>query len=89
MAELHYTMEEIARRGEEIYQQQLRARVEPGNEGKILVLDVDTGDYEIDGDDLAADHRLRSRHPDSVFYGLRIGYPAADKIGGSWGKGHP
>ena len=84
MGQVRYTPEEIARRGEELYDQQIRQKVEPGNLGKILVLDIETGEYEIDEDHLAANRRARARRPDAVLYGLRIGYPALGKIGGSW-----
>ena len=43
------TAEEIARRGEEIYERDLRARLETEeNRGKFLVIDIATGAYEID-----------------------------------------
>ena len=74
--------EEVGRRGEEIYQQKLRARVEKQHFGDFLVVDILTGDYEIDRDDLTASDRLRAKNPDAVMYGLRIGYPAAYHIGG-------
>ena len=74
--------EEVARRGEEIYQQKLRAQVEKQHIGDFLILDVLTGDYEIDRDDLTASDRLRAKNPNAVAYGLRIGYPAAYHIGG-------
>jgi hypothetical protein len=74
--------EEIARRGEEIYNRDLRASAEATNKGKFLVIDIETGDYEIDEDDLTATKRLLARHPNAETYGVRIGYPAAYRIGG-------
>lgn len=73
---------EIAERGEKIYQQQIRANVESQHDGKFLVLDVDTSEFEIDADDLAATKRLKARRPNAVLYGLRIGSPAAYRLGG-------
>jgi hypothetical protein len=86
MGHPRYSKEEIVRRGEELYQQGIRQKVEPGNKGKILVIDIETGEYEIDSDHLAANRRARAKHPDAALYGLRIGYPALGKIGGSWGE---
>jgi hypothetical protein len=74
--------EEVARRGEEIYQRMLRPHVEQQHFGEFLVVDVLSGDYEIDRDDLAASDRLLARNPHAVLYGVRIGYPAAYHIGG-------
>ena len=45
-----YSTEEIARRGREIYKQQLRSQLEPDNIGKFLVIDIETGEYEMDAD---------------------------------------
>jgi len=77
------TAEEIARRGEEIYERDLRARLATEeNRGKFLIIDIATGSYEIDREDLAATERLLARHPHAMTYGLRIGYAAAYELGG-------
>ena len=71
------------RHGEEIYVRQIRDRVEPDNQGQFLVVDVETGDYEVDRDELAALDRLKGKHPDGAFYIRRVGFPAAVKLGGT------
>ncbi|MDB9420206.1 hypothetical protein PN467_06645 [Microcystis aeruginosa CS-563/04] len=38
-----YSKEEIARRGQELYESGIRQQVEAGNEGKILAIDIETG----------------------------------------------
>jgi hypothetical protein len=38
-----YSKEEFARRGNEIYESQMRQQVEEGNYGKIVVIDIETG----------------------------------------------
>jgi hypothetical protein len=81
MAHPRYTTEEIAARGRDIYEQQLRHKLEPENIGKFLVIDVETGEYEIDEDDLAASMRAYRNKPEGVRYGLRIGYPTSGTIG--------
>ena len=82
MPDAKYSPEEVAERGEVIYEQDIRADVEGENRGKYLVLDIETGEYEIDHDDLAATKRMMAKRPDAVLYGLRIGYPAAYRLGG-------
>jgi hypothetical protein len=77
-----YTPEEVARRGEELYNQQIRPSVEAQHEGKFLVLDIKTGAYEIDADDLVATKRALAKDPNAVLYGVRIGSPTAYRIGG-------
>lgn len=77
----NHTPEEVAERGERIYEQQIKERVEPGEKGKFVIIDIETGDYEIDRSDLAATKRALARRPDAILYGMRIGYPTAYKLG--------
>ena len=72
-----YTKEEIVARGKEIYREQIQSLVEPQEKGKFVVIDIESGDYEIDQEHMTATRRLRERHPDSVRYLGRIGYPSA------------
>ncbi len=75
--------EEIDRRGQEVYERQIRSMVEtPENIGKEIVIDIETGAYEIDTDGLAASRRLLARRPGAPLYGLRIGYDAVYTLGG-------
>lgn len=77
------TGSEAWRRGNEIYETVLRARVEtPENIGKQIVVDADSGDYEIGDDGIAISRAVRERHPDARLIGLRIGYNAVYAIGG-------
>ena len=55
----------------------LRPQIEtPDNIGRLILLDLDSGDYEIANDDLGFDAsaRVRERHPDANLFALRIGY---------------
>ena len=81
MSHPRYTSEEIARRGQALYEERLRAAVDARDRGKFLVLDVETGEYELDVDEVAALQRAKRKRPDAVLYILRIGYPAAYRIG--------
>lgn len=79
-----FSNEEIARRGEEIYKHQIRDKVETDeNIGKIIVIDIETGDYEIEDAGLEASRRLRAKNPDAALLGLRIGYDVVDSFGGA------
>jgi len=84
MPHSRYTSDKILQRGEELYEQQIRSRVEKENRGKFLVLDIETGEYEIDTDKLAALERAKPKHPDPALYILRIGYPSTVKLGGGF-----
>lgn len=76
---------EIARRGKEIYDRSVRAEVEPEHLGRFLAVDVESGDYEVgEAGEGALDvtSRLRERRPDAVTYLVRVGRPAAFRLGG-------
>jgi hypothetical protein len=77
------TKEEIGRLADELYDRQIRDRVEAdeSNIGKMIILDVSTGDYEIDEEGIEAARRLRLRHPEGTLYGLRIGYDVPEGFG--------
>jgi len=77
-----YSPEEVESRGEEIYSRDVRQKVETGNQGMFVVIDIETGDYEVDEDDLQATKRALTKRSDAVLYGLRIGYPTAYTLGG-------
>ena len=83
MARTQYTNEEIGQLAEQIYRRSIRDKVMPQHKGKFLIVDIESGDYEIDEDDLAAEDRLRARRPDGICFVLRIGYKAAYTLVGT------
>ncbi len=78
----HLTPQEIAARGQALYDTTIRPQVETGNKGRFVILDIDSGEYEIDDEDLFASDRLLARKPDAILYGVRVGYAAAYRLGG-------
>ena len=83
MADRAYEPGEITARGEAIYRERVQPRVESVGKGCFVVIDVATGDYEIDAGDAAATRRLLDRRPNAVTYGVRVGHRAAySHVGG-------
>lgn len=79
-----YSSVEITRRGQELYEQNIRNLIETQeNLGKIISIDIETGDYEIGDDLISTGDRLFARHPGAALYGARIGYNAVYAVGGS------
>ena len=68
-----YPMEEFARRGDEIYDRDIRSQVEPEHNEKIVAIDIDTGAWELDPDEDAAADRLEARLPNAQIWVVRIG----------------
>lgn len=78
-----YAVEEVARRGRDLYEREIREKVENEHTGKFLVVDVDSGEYEIAEEDIVAFDRALANNPDAVLYGIRIGESAAYRLGRS------
>ena len=81
MAHPRYSSDEIAERGQALYEREVQGSLAASDVGKFLVLDIETGDYELDSDDLAAVKRARAKHPDGAFYVVRVGHSAAYRFG--------
>jgi hypothetical protein len=76
-----YSKEEHARRGEEIYEQRLRAQLELDNRGKIVAIDVDTSEYEVADEVVSASEQLLARLPNAQIWCVRIGHLAVHRFG--------
>jgi N-dimethylarginine dimethylaminohydrolase len=79
--EPRYSNEEFARRGEEIYERDIFPKLGPEDQGKVVVIEIETGDYEVDKDEIAAGERLRARHPEALFWFRRVGSPYLYRFG--------
>ncbi|NET36302.1 MAG: hypothetical protein F6K19_30465 [Cyanothece sp. SIO1E1] len=76
-----YSKEDLARRGQELYESQVRQQVEPGNKGKIVAIDIETGAFEVANNVLPATKRLFERYPDAQPWVIRIGHRAVYHFG--------
>jgi hypothetical protein len=76
------TTSATAERGARLYEQKLRGLLKPTHNGKYLVIDVDSGDYELDEDHLAASDRAAAKHPGAPLYATRVGSRSLGRIGG-------
>jgi hypothetical protein len=76
-----YSKEELAQRGKMLYEASIRQQVEAENEGKIVAIDIETGDFEVSDDTLVASDRLLERHPDAQTWFIRIGHRGVHRFG--------
>lgn len=76
-----YPKEELARRGKDLYESQVRQQVEQNNFGKIVAIEIETGNFEIDENVVPATNRLFERNPDAQPWVIRIGHRAVDHFG--------
>ncbi|NJM48992.1 MAG: hypothetical protein HC860_24850 [Alkalinema sp. RU_4_3] len=83
-----YSKEEFAQRGNALYESAIRQQVEDGirqqveasNEGKILAIDIETGEFEVDETPTSATKRLFERQPDAEPWTLRIGQRLCNQL---------
>ena len=76
-----YSKEEFARRGDEIYESQVRQQVEESNHGKIVAIDIETGAFEVADMPMVAVDRLYEREPNAQPWVIRIGHRAVFRFG--------
>jgi len=71
----------ICDQAQAIYDSEVKHLVEPDHHGEYLTLDVVTGEYEIDADDMASSSRMLEHHPPENLFTFRIGYRAFGTFG--------
>ena len=76
-----YSKEEFERRGTELYEQTVRPLVEQGNHGRVVAIDIETGDYQVAEDVLEACQAMIARRPDAQLWCVRIGHRAVERFG--------
>ncbi len=78
-----YTKEEHAQRGETMYERDIRPHIKPADEGKFVAIDIESGAFEVDRDELAASDRLLARVPAAQIWLRRVGSRFARRFGDS------
>ena len=71
--------------GRAIYKSKILPTLQPEDKGKVVVIDIHSGDYEIDREDITALLRLLERRPDAFTWAERVGHPVVYYMGGGYG----
>jgi hypothetical protein len=82
-----YSKEEFAQRGDAVYESSVRPHLKPEDKDKFAAIDIETGEYEIDADDLEAMERLGKRVPAAQIWLVRIGSRYLVRFGGREQRG--
>jgi hypothetical protein len=77
-----YPKEEMVKRGDEIFEKKVKSQLKGRDALDYVVIDIETGDYEVDADNLAACQRLRERVPDAQIYARRVASRYLHHFGG-------
>ena len=75
-----YSKEEFARRGDAIYEKEVHLQLKAGDQGKFAAIDIETGEFATDADELKACRKLRKRIPDAQIWMVRVGCPYVHRI---------
>lgn len=76
-----YSKEEFARRGDEIYESSVRSTLKESDQGRIIAIDIETGEFELADDTMTATRRLYERLPDAQPWVVRVGHRAVHRFG--------
>lgn len=75
--------EEVGRRARELYDNGICQQVyTEQNIGKMVIIDVETGEYAVDKIGLESARYLRNKNPFARLFGIRIGYKVAASFSG-------
>jgi hypothetical protein len=77
-----YSKEEFACRGDAIYEKEIRPQLKASDDDKFAAIDIETGEFAMDADELKACRKLRKRIPDAQIWMVRVGSPYVHRIGG-------
>ncbi len=84
---IFWSVGEIAAKATNMYADGIQQQVEtPDNMGKLLTIDVETGEYFIDESGVEGMMFLKAKRPSARLFTLRVGYSAAFGFGGLDGK---
>ncbi len=72
--------DEIARRAWELYEQRIRSEVESEHKGELMVINVESGEYVMDRDDLTAVRKAQQKFSGAALYTMRVGFRAAFRV---------
>ena len=77
-----YSIEEFAKRGEEIFEREIRPQVAGRDKNEFVLIDIETGAYEVDADEQVASKRLRAQVPGAQIWMRRVGSRYSRRFGG-------
>jgi len=72
--------DEVALKGQQIYDHTLKQKLERDHWGDVVVIEVDTGDYFLGKTSTEAINTAKEKYPNSIFYVVKIGFPAVHKF---------
>ena len=78
-----YSKQEFARLGDEIYRRDIYPQLEKKSQGKIVAIDITTGAWEINDDEISACNCLEERYPNAQIWIVKVGSKFVRRFGAS------
>lgn len=88
-AKRRYSKEEFARRGDALIESKVRPKLTAADEDKFVAIDIETGEYELDKNEMKAVDRLRKRIPDPQIWLVHATLGYLHRFGGHGLRGQP
>jgi hypothetical protein len=73
-------LKRLSEEGERIYHEKLKSLLEPQYRGKIVAIEVESGDYFVEDSVVKAALKAKAKYPDKVFHFIRVSYRAVHKM---------
>jgi hypothetical protein len=77
-----YSKEEFARRGDALVESKVRPTLTAADEDKFVAIDIETGEYELDKNEMKAVGRLRKRVSDPQIWLVHVTLGYLHRFGG-------
>jgi len=88
-AKRRYSKEEFARRGDALIESKVRPNLKAADEDKFVAIDIETGEYELDMNEMKAADRLQKRVPDAQIWLVHVTSGYLHRFGGHGLRGQP
>lgn len=76
-----HSKEEFKRRGEDIYERLVKPILQPEDRGKLVAIDIESGEFELASRGYDAAEQLFARVPDAQIWLARVGSRFTYRIG--------
>ena len=84
-----YSKAEFTRRGDALVESKVRPNLTAADADKFVALDIETGEYELDKNEMKAVARLRKRIPDPQIWLVHVTLGYLHRFGGHGLRGQP
>ncbi len=82
-----YSKEEFAQRGDALVASKVRPHLTAADADKFVAIDIETGEYELDKNEMRAAERLRKRAPDPQIWLVHVTLGYLHRFGGHGVRG--